>query len=71
MTLDQHLSHRYMKQFGNGLSCLEAIMLQNAYYMLGKFDSHVGRPLDTMLKATGLRPMSVPILGRALDTGDD
>ncbi len=62
-----------MEQFGDGMSRLEDILLQNADYMLGEFDSHVCRPLDTLqiIKGTGLRSISVLILGRALETGDD
>ena len=63
------LSHRYMKQFGDGMSRLEEILLRNADYMLEAFDSRVGEPIDTLstLKDTSLRSISVLLLGRALD----
>ncbi len=66
------LSHRYMKQFGDGMSRLEEILLQNADYMLEELESNVGRPIDTLdlLKMTALRSVTVLLLGRALEKED-
>ncbi len=66
------VSHRYMKQFGDGMSRLEEILLQNADYMLDEFESHVEQPMNIMgvLKSTALRSISVLLLGRALTTSD-
>ncbi len=66
------LSHRYMKQFGDGMSRLEGILLQNADYMLEELKSNVGRPIDTLdiFKMTSLRCIAVLLLGRALKKED-
>ncbi len=68
-TLIRKVSHRYMKQFGDGMSRLEDILSQNANYMLQQFDASLGQPVDVMetLKATALRSISVLLLGRALE----
>ncbi len=66
------VSHRYMKQFGDGMSRLEEILSQNANYMLQQIDANLGQPVDVMetLKATALRSISVLLLGRALEDDD-
>ncbi len=66
------LSHKYMKQFGDGKSRLEAILSKNGEYMLRQFDSCIGQPVDIMntLKSTVLRSVSVLLLGRTLNDGD-
>ena len=66
------LSHRYMKQFGDGMSRLEDILLRNADYMLHDLKSNVGQPVDTfeILKMTALRSITVLLLGQALKKGD-
>ncbi len=63
------VSHRYMKQFGDGMSRLEDILSQTANYMLQQFDATFGQPVDVMetLKATALRSVSVLLLGNALE----
>ncbi len=63
------LSHRYMKQFGDGMSRLEEILLQNANYMLETLDSQTGKPINTLdiLRDTALRSISVLLLGEGLD----
>ncbi len=65
------LSHRYMKQFGDGMSRLEAILLQNANYMLETLDSQTEKPINTLdiLRDTALRSISVLLLGEGVDTG--
>ena len=66
------VSHRYMKQFGDGMSRLEEILSQNANYMLQQFDASLGQPVNIMetLQATALRSISVLLLGRALEEDD-
>ncbi len=66
------LSHRYMKQFGDGMSRLEDILLRNANYMLEELKSNVGRPINTLevFKMTSLRSIAVLLLGRALEKDD-
>ncbi len=66
------LSHRYMKQFGDGISRLEEILLQNADYMMEELESRVGQPMDTLdiLKMTALRSITVLLLGRTLEEED-
>ncbi len=66
------LSHRYMKQFGDGMSRLEELLLKNVDYMLSEFDSSLEKPLNTLeiLRNTALRSVSVLLLGRALETGE-
>ncbi len=65
------LSHRYMKQFGDGMSRLEEILLQNANYMLETLESQTGKPINTLdiLRTTALRSISVLLLGEGVDTG--
>ncbi len=71
-SLIRKLSHKYMKQFGDGKSRLEAILSKNGEYMLRQFDSCIGQPVDIMntLKCTALRSISVLLLGRALNDDD-
>ncbi len=66
------LSHKYMKQYGEGKSRLEAILSKNGKYMLRQFDSCIGQPVDILntLKSTALRSISVLLLGRALNDDD-
>ncbi len=66
------LSHRYMKQFGDGMSRLEEILQWNADDMLEELESNVGQPIDTLdiLKMTSLRSITVLLLGRALEKED-
>ncbi len=66
------LSHKYMKQFGDGKTRLEAILSKNGEYMLQQFDSSIGQPVDIMntLKSTVLRSISLLLLGRALNKDD-
>ncbi len=66
------LSHRYMKQFGDGMSRLEAVLSKNAEYLLQEFDSNIGKPMDVMnvLKSAALRTTAVLLLGTALDNDD-
>ncbi len=66
------VSHRYMKQFGDGMSRLEQILLQNADYMLSKFSSDLGKPVDTwgILRTATLQSISVLLLGRMLEPED-
>ncbi len=66
------LSHKYMKQFGDGMPRLEAILSKSGEYMLRQFDICIGQPVDIMdtLKATALRSISVLLLGRALNDDD-
>ncbi len=63
------LSHRYMKQFGDGMSRLEGILLQNADYMVETLASETGKPIHTLdiLRDTALRSISVLLLGQGLD----
>ncbi len=50
------LSHRYMKQFGNGMSRLEEILSEYANYMLQQFDASLGQPVNVIetLNSTAL-----------------
>ncbi len=66
------LSHRYMKQFGDGMSRLEEILLQNADDMITKLEQKAGQPVNTLhiLRLTALRSISVLLLGKALESGD-
>ncbi len=66
------LSHRYMNQFGDGMSRLEAVLSKNAEYLLQEFDSNIGQPMDVMnvLKSASLRTTAVLLLGTALDNDD-
>ena len=66
------MSHRYMKQFGDGMSRLEGILLTNVDYMLAEFDSSGQQPINTMeiFRSSALMSISVLLLGRALQPGD-
>ncbi len=66
------LSHRYMKQFGDGLSRMEEILLHNADYMVAEFDENVGKPIDSLdiIKGTALRSISALLLGRSLESSE-
>ncbi len=71
-SLVRKLSHRYLKQFGEGRSRLETVLSASAQYLLRQFDSCVGQPVDVMqiIKITSLTSISVLLLGRALDDDD-
>ncbi len=71
-SLIRKLSHRYLRQFGDGMPSLEAILSTTGKYMLGQFDSCIGRPVDVMeiIKSTALRSVSVLLLGRSLEDDD-
>ena len=66
------MSHRCMKQFGDGMSRLEEILLTNVDYMLAEFDSSGQQPINTMeiFRSSALMSISVLLLGRALQPGD-
>ncbi len=66
------LSHRYMKQFGDGLSRMEEILLGNADHMVGEFDENIGQPIDSLdiIKGTALRSISALLLGRSLESSE-
>ncbi len=62
------LSHRYLKQFGTGMSHLEGILVEASKYMLDEFQSKKGTPIDTMetLKSAALSSITVLLMGKAL-----
>ncbi len=66
------LSHRYMKQFGDGMSKLEGILHQAVQRMISDFEATNSSPIDTMetLKEAALYSISVLLLGRAVDRQD-
>ncbi len=66
------LSHGYLKQFGSGMSRLEAILSEASHYMVREFKSKRGIPIDSLdtLKTTALSSISVLLLGQA-PTQDD
>ncbi len=66
------LSHRYMKQFGDGMSRLEGILHQGVERMIEDFEASGASPVDTMgtLKEAALYSISVLLLGRAIDRHD-
>ncbi len=63
------LSHRYLKQFGDGMSRLERNLLENADYMLERLGATAGNPVNTLdiIRETALRSISVLLLGRGLN----
>ncbi len=62
------LSHRYIKQFGTGMSHLEDILVDASKYMLREFESKKGEHINSMeiLKHTALSSITVLLLGKAL-----
>ncbi len=66
------LSHRYMKQFGDGISRMEEILLQNAEYMVDEFHLTEGRATDVMvtIRAATVQSISLLLLGRLLTSHD-
>ncbi len=66
------LSHRYMKQFGDGMSKVEDILQVAVTRMVGDFRDTNCSPVNTMriLKQTALYSISVLLLGRAVDPQD-
>ncbi len=62
------LSHRYLKQFGTGLSHLEEVLLDASNYMLRGLESKKCEPINSMeiLKHTALSSITVLLLGKAL-----
>ncbi len=66
------LCHRYMKQFGDGMSKIEGILHHAAERMIADFEATNSTPVDTMetLKEAALYSISVLLLGRAVDRQD-
>ncbi len=66
------LSHRYMKQFGEGMSKIEGILHHAAERMIADFEATNSSPIDTMrtIKEAALYSISVLLLGRAVDRQD-
>ncbi len=63
------LSHRYLKQFGTGMSQLEGILVEASTYMLEEFEeSKKGTPINTMetLKSAALSSIKVLLMGKTL-----
>ncbi len=65
-------SHRYLKQFGDGMSKLEPVLKDVLSQMISEFESKLNVPFSTMgvLKSGALNTMTVLLLGRAIPKED-
>ena len=64
------LSHSYMKQFGNGMSKLEAILHEVVDQMIADLEATNSSPVNIMriVKQASFRSISVLLLGRVIDS---
>ncbi len=63
------LSHRFLKQFGDGLSELEGNLQDAVKQMISDFEDTHCSPVNTLdlMKKTALRSISVLLMGRSVD----
>ena len=66
----RNLSHRYLKQFGEGSSQMEDILIEAVNRRIGDAETAKSSPVDMIgtLKEASLHSISVLLLGRVVDT---
>ena len=66
------LSHRFMKQFGDGLSELEVILQDAEKRMISAFEATQRSPVNTLdiMKETALYSITVLLMGRPVDPNE-
>ena len=67
------LTHRYLKQFGDGMSKLEDNLQHSVERMISDFESAKGSPINTQetIRNTALHSVTVLILGSAVDPNEN